>query len=74
MYKTMQHMKDGQAMMDALNNGNGNVKPLQQQPLPAAEDEPPVEIENGEGAMTGGSEIVPPEPAQAGTDEPGEVR
>jgi ERCC4-related helicase/ERCC4-type nuclease len=64
MYKTMQHMKDGQAMMDALKDGNGT--PPQQQPLPAAEEETPDEIENGEGAMTGGGETVPPEPAQAG--------
>jgi ERCC4-related helicase/ERCC4-type nuclease len=64
MYKSMQHMKDGQAMMDALNDGNGNGTPAQQQSLPDVQDEPPVEIENGVGAMTGGSEIVPAEPAE----------
>ena len=62
MYKTMQHMKDGQAMMDVLNDGNGTPA---QQPLPEPPEEPTGEIASGEAAMTGG-EAAPPEPAQAG--------
>jgi len=74
MYKTMQHMKDGQAMMEVLNNGT-TTQP-QQQSLPESEEELPQEAENDEGAMTGGSDsrepaitpaITPPEePAYAG--------
>jgi ERCC4-related helicase/ERCC4-type nuclease len=64
MYKTMQHMKDGQAMTDLLNNGSGTPAP--QQPLPEPAGEPPEEIENGGGAMTGGSETAPVEPATGG--------
>jgi len=64
MYKTMQHMKDGQAMMDVLQDDNGAAP--RQQPLPELAEEQPAEMENGEGAMTGGSEAAPPEPAPEG--------
>lgn len=50
MYKTMQHMKDGQAMMDVINNGNVT------QPAPEAADETVPETD-GEGAVTGGSDF-----------------
>ncbi|OPY28793.1 MAG: ATP-dependent RNA helicase DbpA [Methanocella sp. PtaU1.Bin125] len=56
MYKTMQHMKDGQAMMDVLNDGNGTAAPQQQLPETGAD---------GEGAMTGGSDFASLDPAKA---------
>jgi Fanconi anemia group M protein len=53
MYKTMQHMKDGQAMADVLDG----------QPQPTASEEP---AEDGEGAVTGGSDFTQLEPAEDG--------
>jgi ERCC4-related helicase/ERCC4-type nuclease len=51
MYKTMQHMKDGQAMMDIVNNGSV--------PQPSPEDaEETLPETDGEGAVTGGSDFA----------------
>ncbi|MGA9139272.1 MAG: DEAD/DEAH box helicase [Methanocella sp.] len=66
MYKTMQHMKDGQAMMDIVNNGNAT------QPVPEAAEESLSETD-GEGAVTGGSDFAslpaPHEPALAAQEQ-----
>lgn len=58
MYKTMQHMKDGQAMMNVLNNGNSAAP--RQHSLPG---EAAAAAGDGEGAMTGGSSVARLEPA-----------
>jgi Fanconi anemia group M protein len=70
MYKTMQNMKDGQAMMDVLNNGNGTPA---QQPLPEQTEETPVETDSAGGAMTGGSDAAGREPVSGTATQPAEA-
>jgi Fanconi anemia group M protein len=72
MYKTMQNMKDGQAMTNMLNNGTPA-----QQPLPEQTEGTHAETDSAGGAMTGGSDAAGPEPvtaaqpAEAGQTSPG---